>query len=91
MILCVKCDSPIDTKTGICIKCGFVAFKVDENEDNNIYVSPYLPGEGDETLTGRVSPIKYEPPKNKLPIMAIISNIVLVVSIIILLVFFYFR
>ena len=91
MILCVKCDSPIDIKTGLCIKCGHIAFKVDEDADGNAGVSPYLPGADEEILTGRVSPIKYEPIKSKTPVLAIVSNIVLVVGIILLLIFFYFR
>ena len=91
MILCIQCDSPIDAKTGVCIKCEHIAFKVDEDTINEINVSPYLPFDNDEALTGRVSPIRYEPIKTKVPVMAIISNIVLVVSIILLLVFFYFR
>ena len=91
MILCVQCESPIDVKTGTCIKCGHIAFKVDEDSEGGSSVSPYLPGSDEEVLTGRVTPIKYEPIKTKVPVMAIISNIVLVVGILLLLIFFYFR
>ena len=88
-MLCVECDFHIDEKTGKCLKCGHLAFKVEPSDEN--YVEPYLPGAADDVFTGRVSPIKYEPEKAKMPLMAIISNVVLVLGIIGILLFVFLR
>ena len=90
MKLCVECDFQIDEKTGTCQKCGRVAFKVDDLESEKYNVEPYLPGEDDVVGSGRVSPIKYEPVKDKLPLMAIISNVVIVLAIIGILLYHFF-
>ena len=88
-MLCVECEFIIDEKTGICQKCGRVAFKVDDVSADSASVSPYLPGGDDSIGTGRVPMIKFEPEKNKVPYLAIISNVVLVVGVIIILIFYF--
>jgi len=90
-MLCVECEFIIDEKTGICQKCGRVAFKVDDGPENKTSVSPYLPGGDDISGSGRVPMIKFEPVKNKVPYMVIISNVVLVLGVICILIFYFFN
>ena len=90
-MLCVECDFLIDEKTGICQKCGRVAFKVDEASSDSSFVEPYLPGGDDSINTGRVPLIKVEPIEKKVPYMAIISNVVILIGVICILIFYFFR
>ena len=90
-MLCVECEFIIDEKTGKCQKCGRVAFKVDEDSTSSNFVEPYLPGGEDITNTGRVPMIKVEPLEKKLPLMAIISNVVLILGVICILIFYLTR
>ena len=91
MKLCIKCNFTIDEKTGICQKCGHLAYKVEMSDIDMTHIEPYLPGTENDFETGRVSPIKYEPIKSKMPLMAIISNIILALGIIGLLIFYLLR
>ena len=90
-MLCVECEFIIDEKTGVCQKCGRVAFKVDDESSGSSFVAPYLPGGDDTTGTGRVPMIEVEPIKNKVPYMAIISNVVLILGVICILIFYFFN
>jgi hypothetical protein len=98
MKFCIDCDSLICEQTGLCEKCGRRAFKLGRVSDfgDLEHIEPYLPGEPEsgldsyEKITGRVSPIKTEPIKTKIPTALIISNVAIVVGIIILLIIFYF-
>ena len=94
-MLCVECDFEIDMGSGTCLKCGRIAFKVDDRKSDSGNVEPYLPGadNGDDTDidTGRVSMIEFEPEKNKMPLMVVISNVVVVLGIIGILLFYILR
>ena len=90
-MLCVECEFIIDEKTGKCQKCGRVAFKVNDESADGVSVSPYMPGGDDVTGTGRVPLIKIEPIEKKVPYMAIISNVVILIGVICILIFYFFR
>ena len=54
-------------------------------------VEPYLPGEESMPYYGRVPFIKVEQSKNKIPVMAIVGNIALILGVIGILVFYLIR
>ena len=91
---CVECDFEIDMGSGKCLKCGRVAFKVDDSSGaDSGNVEPYLPGTDDNDGiegTGRVSMIEFEPEKTKIPLMVVISNVVVVLGVIGILIFYLF-
>ena len=87
-MLCIECNFQIDEATGVCLKCGRIAFKIDEQDPDKKHVEPYSPDDDSIIASGRVPMIKFEPEKNKLPLPVIISNIVLVIGILLLLVFY---
>jgi hypothetical protein len=91
---CRDCDFTLDADSSMCRNCGLLspdegdedaihsAHAFDDSDSEFGYIDAYIPGEEYRNDYGKPLRISVKPIKNKIPVLAIISNIVLILAII---------